>query len=124
LWKNADHVFSCHRDKEDQKKSWIEHQFRMKGLKRNNEEAEEFIKMDRRRFKKWNAHNNFVKTFEFSDMMDNRWEVIEELCDLFNLKITDSMKDVVKEVDNLKLPNKGYDIETGLTRAHFSLKDK
>jgi hypothetical protein len=124
LWKRADAVFSCHRDEEDQKKSWISHQLRMKGIKRSVKEADDFIKMDLHRFERWKAHINFVKTFEFSDMIDARWQVIVELCDLFGLDISRNMKDIMHEVDDFKLPKKGYDVETGLTRSHFNIKDK
>lgn len=120
LWENADYVFSSHRDEEDQKSSWRRHQKKQKGIVRSTKEAINFIEHDYNRYKKWAAHSKFIKTFEFEDLIKNRWKIIKELCEIFNLNLDNSMKSVIYEVDSLNPPKKGYDPETCLTSQHFT----
>ena len=123
LFKNATHVFSCKRNKEDQKISLYKHRKQIKNQELNDEELEDFIKYDLSRYEKWKGHKNFVKTFRFEDLVDDKELIISEIISSLNLKVP-NVQNIIEKLNQLKMPKKGYDKKTGLTFNHFTSKKK
>lgn len=120
--KNADYVFSSHRNESDQRKSILKFRKLMKNQSLNKKSLNEFIKYDYRRYKKWANHKKFVKTFEYYDLVHNKEDVIKELSHILlrvNI-INDVVKIIINKVDNLQMPSKKQkkDPETCLTWHH------
>lgn len=123
LWKNANFVFSCRRDKDQQRRSTFKHQKLIKGVEKTDEEIDKLISNDYIRYKKWKTHKNFVCTFEFEDLIKNKYKVLDVIAKVLGFKLDAFTKEkIINNLNNLKLPNKGYDKETCLTRHHFTSK--
>ena len=119
--KNADYIFSTHRDESNQRKSIIRFRRIIKNYVVCNEDLNEFIKYDYSRYKKWSSHKNFVKTFEYNLLVNSKEEVIKEISNVFNLNITSKIVDIIiKKINNLEMPSRkiGANPETCLTWHH------
>ena len=122
--RTADYVFSSQRNEQDQRKSIISFRKLIKNQTISAKGLNDFIKFDYSRYKKWSGHKNFVKTFEYNDLVDNKDEVIKEICiKVINLNIIDDLVSIIiDEVDKLKMPSKEgkIDQETCLTWHHIT----
>ncbi len=118
--KNADYVFSSHRNESDQRKSILKFRKLMKNHILNKDKLDQFIKYDYSRFKKWSKHKKFVTTFEYDALVNNKEKVIKEVSDIFNLDILSDI--IIQKVNNLSLPSKEAkrDRETCLTWHHIT----
>lgn len=120
LFENATHVFSCTRNLKQQKASIIKFRKLMKSQDLSESELNEFINYDLNRYNKWKSHKNFVKSFRFDDLVNNKTMIIHEVCRLLGLKVMNNSEVIIKRLNDIKLPTKGYDKETGLTSDHFT----
>lgn len=124
LYKNACLVFSSIRNAKDQRKSIIKLRKIIKGQELSEKEVTEFIEYDLSRFNYWKNNKNFKEPFDFDELVGNKCRVIKKLSLYLNVKITeDIIAKVTQRIEGLKLPPKGYDIETGLTSHHFTSKN-
>ena len=119
--RNADYVFSSNRNESDQRKSIVKFRNLMKNHILNKKNLDEFVKYDLRRYKKWSSHKNFVKTFKFNTLVNNKEKIVKEISDKLNLNI-DNIDIIVEKVNSLPLPSKNVKIdrESCLTWHHIT----
>lgn len=120
LFNNAAYIFSCERDLGEQKGSIRRFRKVAKNQNISDKDLEKFIKYDLNRYNKWKSHKNFVKTFKFNDLVNNKKLVISEIVDLLKLDVLCGLDTIIKKLNQLKLPKSGYDKKTGLTFGHFT----
>jgi len=120
LFKNATHVFSCERNLEDQKLSILKFRKIIKNQELSEDELEKFIEYDLSRYERWKNHINFLTTFKFEDLVNNKKIIISEIISLLDLKFDYDADNIINKLNVLKLPKKGYDKKTGLTWHHFT----
>jgi len=122
FWDNADFVFSSIRDKEEQKSSIFKFQKVMKHRSLSDAKIEEIIKYDHSRYKKWVTHKNFVKTFDFNELVCEKEMVIKFLFKifLFDDYNDDDISKIICDLNNIRFLGKGYDPETCMTSSHFT----
>ena len=120
LFKHCDEVYSSIRDPQDQKRSRKSHAKLSKNYDLTEKDLTEWFNYDEGRWTKWKLNKNFKYTFSFEDIL-NKKKVIEFICDSLNKKYSQKIYDFVsQELDNLKLPQKGYDKVSGLTMQHIT----
>jgi hypothetical protein len=124
LWEKADFIFSSNRNEVDQKKSIIKFRKIIKNQDLTSYELNEFLKIDLNRFQKWQGHKKFKKVFPFKQLTKNKPEVIKEICKILNLNLENKTETIIKNVDELKIPEKkGMNKESCLIYHHFTSKE-
>ncbi len=124
LWNTADFVFSSKRNEADQRKSIKKFREIIKNEILTEKELSKFIKKDNKRFLKWQGHKKFKKVFSFKQLVKNKPEVIKEICKILNLKLENETEDIIKDINELKIPKKkGMNKESCLIYHHFTSKE-
>jgi hypothetical protein len=117
---NATYVFSSRRNEEEQRESVIRFRKIMKNQNISKKSLDEFIEYDFTRYRKWVTHRNFVKTFDYEDLVHNKEKVIKYICKILKINVDSDL--VIEKVNNLKMPDKKtkIDPETCLTWKHIT----
>jgi hypothetical protein len=123
----ADYVFSSNRSEKDQRESILKFRKIIKNQSLSKRELDAFINYDYRRYKKWSSHKNFVKTFKYNTLVNDKKKIIREICKAMNFKIKDdTIKIIIRKVNNLQLPSKEEkrDPVTALTWHHITREER
>lgn len=127
FYKNADYIFSCRRNEKDQRESIRRFRKISKSQNMTSKQLDDFITYDLKRYKKWSTHKNFVKTFEYDLLVNDKEGVVKDIYKAFKFKISrDRINNILNKIEKLKLPTKEAvrDTETALTWHHITGGDK